>query len=254
MGNDIGRRVLDLVAMMGEELLRNGAEIARVQDTMLIVGKAFGKADVDVYAISNGIFVTMHHDDQTRCTQVKYIPLTMPNLGKVALINQLSREICEGKYTLDEATEQMKRIAGYPGVSLSWQAAACAVGGGCFCYLFGGSVLDCLATAPVGILLCLFQYIMGRAKISKVMQTIFGSALVTLGGLILAGLFACLNVDSIIIGGLVILVPGVPLTTSIRDFFNGDYLSGTIRLIDALLVAVCMAIGVGVIYKLIAFF
>ena len=95
---------------------------------------------------------------------------------------------------------------------------------------------------------------MGRAKISKVMQTIFGSALVTLGGLILAGLFACLNVDSIIIGGLVILVPGVPLTTSIRDFFNGDYLSGTIRLIDALLVAVCMAIGVGVIYKLIAFF
>ena len=48
MENDIGRRVLDLVAMMGEELLRNGAEIARVQDTMLIVGKAFGKADVDV--------------------------------------------------------------------------------------------------------------------------------------------------------------------------------------------------------------
>lgn len=252
MGNDVGRRVLDLVAMMGEELLRNGAEIARVQDTMKIVGKAFGKEDVDVYAVSNGIFVTMHHDDQTRCTQVKYVPLTAPNLGRVAQINQLSREIYEGRYTLDEATEQMKKISGAPGTSLKWLMGACAVGGGCFCYLFGGSVLDSLATAPVGILLCLFQYVMGRAKISKVMQTIFGSALVTLCGIILAGLFAWLNVDSIIIGGLVILVPGVPLTTSIRDFFNGDYLSGMIRLIDALLVAVCMAIGVGVVYRLMA--
>ena len=91
---------------------------------------------------------------------------------------------------------------------------------------------------------------MGRGKISKVMQTILGSALITLGGMVMAALFAGLNMDKIIIGGLIILVPGVPLTTSIRDFFNGDYLSGAIRLIDAILVAICMAIGVGVIYRL----
>ena len=54
----------------------------------------------------------------------------------------------------------------------------------------------------------------------------------------------------IVTGGLIILVPGVPFTTSIRDFFNGDYLSGTIRLIDALLVAFCMAVGVGFIYQI----
>ena len=70
-----------------------------------------------------------------------------------------------------------------------------------------------------------------------------------MGGILFALLFAGLNRDSITIGGLIILVPGVPLTTSIRDFFNGDYLSGTIRLIDALLVAICMAIGVGVVYR-----
>lgn len=252
MLSDTGRKVLDLVSMMGEELLRNGAEIARVQETMLMVGKAYGKDHVDVYALSNGIFVTMHHEDQTRCTQIKYVPLTTPNLGRVAAINQLSREICEGKYSLEEAAMRMRKITCMPGFGLLWIAAACAVGGGCFCYLYGGTILDCLATAPVGILLCLFQRIMGRAKISKVMQTIFGSALVTLCGIFIAGMSSRLNMDSIIIGGLIILVPGVPLTTSIRDFFNGDYLSGTIRLIDALLVAICMAIGVGVIYRFIA--
>ena len=67
--------------MMGEELLKNGGDRPR-QETMVIAGRAFGKSDVDVYAVSNGIFVTMHHDDQTRCTQVKYVPLSTPDLEK----------------------------------------------------------------------------------------------------------------------------------------------------------------------------
>ena len=40
------------------------------------------------------------------------------------------------------------------------------------------------------------------------------------------------------------LVPGIVFTTSIRDFYNGDYLSGTIHLIDALLTALCIAVGI----------
>ena len=42
------------------------------------------------------------------------------------------------------------------------------------------------------------------------------------------------------------------MTTSIRDFFHSDYLSGTIRMFDALLVGGCIAIGVGVVVKVIS--
>ena len=51
--------------------------------------------------------------------------------------------------------------------------------------------------------------------------------------------------DKIIIGDIMPLVPGIVFTTSIRDFYNSDYLSGTIHLIDALLTALCIAVGVG---------
>ena len=60
--------------------------------------------------------------------------------------------------------------------------------------------------------------------------------------------------DKVIIGCIMPLVPGIALTTSIRDLFNGDYVSGTIHLMDALLTAFCIAIGVGTIitiYQLI---
>ncbi|HIT05605.1 MAG TPA: threonine/serine exporter family protein [Candidatus Scybalocola faecipullorum] len=248
-------KVLDLVSMMGEQLLRNGADIARVQETMTIVGKAYHKENIDVYAVSNGIFVTMRHENETRCTQVKYVPIQAPDLGRVAAVNQLSREISHGKWSVDEALKCMKDIAGMKGLSFWGQMAAYAIASSSFCYLFGGSIADSLAAVPVGIILCLFQYLMRRCRISKMMQTIFSSGVVTLTGMLTAAVvhifYPPLSVDKMIIGGLIILVPGMPLTTSVRDFFNGDYLSGTIRMIDALLVAVCMAIGVGMIYLIL---
>lgn len=248
--NDYDRQILDLVSLMGETLLLNGAEISRVQTTMEMVAAAYHKDEIDVYAISNGIFVTLRHDDRTRCTNIKHVPLATPDLGKVTQINALSRKICEQHLPVNQATEELYAIVHTPSFPLWIQAIACAVGGSCFCHLLGGNLLDCFATVPVGILLCLFQHWMGKAKLSKMIQTILGSALVTLCGLMAALIFSVLNMDKIIIGGLIILVPGVPFTSSIRDFFNGDYLSGTIRLIDALLVSLCMAIGVGAVHFL----
>ena len=48
----------------------------------------------------------------------------------------------------------------------------------------------------------------------------------------------------IIIGALMVLTPGVALTMGVRDILNGDYLSGSIRLLDALLIAGSIAGGV----------
>ena len=60
------------------------------------------------------------------------------------------------------------------------------------------------------------------------------------------------NMDKIIIGSIIRLVPGVALTNSIRDFFSGDYLSGAIRMLDALLVGGCIAVGVGFIIRVLS--
>ena len=53
-----------------------------------------------------------------------------------------------------------------------------------------------------------------------------------------------------IIGALMILTPGIAFTMGIRDFVQGDYLSGTIRMIDALLIAASIAIGTGLVLSL----
>lgn len=49
-----------------------------------------------------------------------------------------------------------------------------------------------------------------------------------------------------IIGSIMPLIPGVAFVNAIRDIADSDFLSGTVRMIDALLVFVYIAIGVGI--------
>ena len=47
-----------------------------------------------------------------------------------------------------------------------------------------------------------------------------------------------------IIGSIMPLIPGVAFINGIRDMADGDYLSGSVRLLDALLVFFCISMGV----------
>ena len=52
--------------------------------------------------------------------------------------------------------------------------------------------------------------------------------------------------SGMIIGSIMPLVPGLAFVNAIRDIADSDFLSGTVRMIDALLVFVYIAVGVGV--------
>ena len=56
--------------------------------------------------------------------------------------------------------------------------------------------------------------------------------------------------EPIIIGSIMIFVPGVAITNSIRDFLSGDMLSGVARMTEAVLIAVSLAAGTGLILNL----
>lgn len=54
-----------------------------------------------------------------------------------------------------------------------------------------------------------------------------------------------LNPDKIIIGALMNLVPGIAITSFMRDMIDGDLMAGIIRFMESLLVATAIAIGAG---------
>ena len=53
------------------------------------------------------------------------------------------------------------------------------------------------------------------------------------------------NADVMIISSIMPLVPGVIFTNAIRDTLNGDYGAGAARMLEAIVVALAVAAGVG---------
>ena len=51
------------------------------------------------------------------------------------------------------------------------------------------------------------------------------------------------NVDKIIIGNIMTLIPGIGLINALRDLFTGDSIAGLLRTIEAILTALAIAAG-----------
>jgi len=239
------KEILTLAVEIGDELLRNGGEIYRVEDTIFHILKAFEIENYDVYVLSNGIFASANEDSDDSCSIIRHVPLGDVHLGKITALNQLSREISEKKCDIKTAWEKLNECRNIPMPQTKTLTFFTGLGCSCYTYIFGGSFLDAFFAFFLGMALKIFLLYGKKRKTSKFITNILGSAFVTAGSLFLYHIGAPVFHDKIVIGDIMPLVPGIALTTSIRDLFNGDYLSGAIHLLDALLTAMCIAVGVG---------
>ncbi len=247
------KRILQLAVEAGETLLVNGGEIFRVQDTMERVARALGARDFHAYVLTNGLFASID-GGQRMGSAVRALSVGSMHLGRIMAVNALSRDIVEGKTGLEEAFQRLDEIRRMPYKSSWTRIAACGVGAGCFAYLFGGTPIDAMVGCAVGLLLEPLRLWLERVKTGKFISILLSSVWVALLSMVfvtaLGHLGVSASLDKAIIGGIIPLVPGIALTNGIRDIAGGDYLSGTIRAIDALLIGAAIALGVGLVLKL----
>ncbi len=215
---------------------------------------------------------------------------------RIAAVNQLSREIVEGKYTIEEAEKKLEEIKKEPGKSDISRMLASGVGSGGFCYLLGGQAMDMLAAFLSGFLLyvVLLAFEKREKTTSKIVLNMIGGFCYLLGGQAMDMLAAflsgfllyvvllafekrekttskivlnmiggfCVSLfavifyrmglgnapGSILVGSVMPLVPGVSLVNAVRDFAEGNYIGGGVRFLDALMVALGIALGVSLMH------
>ena len=125
---DKHRKALELAGHAGCILLKNGAEIFRVQETMIRILCAYGVTDHNVYVISNGIFATEGEGTDHALSLVRHVPLGGVNLSRIDAVNAVSREICAGKWSIDEAEAALTRVETLTPEKPITHIFACALG------------------------------------------------------------------------------------------------------------------------------
>ncbi len=220
---------LDLAYEAGSILLENGAEISRVEETMRRIATHYGVEEESFFVLSNGIMATGKNYARSQ-----FIPIKGASLDKVVAVNQLSREVEQGRYTLEQLEHRLKGIRAMKAKPAWEQILASAVGSAAFCIIFGGGFMDCIASFIAGMVL--------------IVSTVSGGLLATLlcFGMYRIGLGN--HLSNMIIGAIIPLIPGVAFTNGIRDMANEDYIAGTTRLLDAMLTFFCIALGVALAF------
>ena len=240
--------VLDVALEAGCILLKNGAEIFRVEETVYRICHYYGIESCSVFTLTNGIFLTAGSTTDPYFAKVKHLPVGGSHLGRVAAVNQLSREIEQGKYTIEEVHEKLKEIQNIPDKSNLAKIMAAGIGCGAFCFLFAGNLFDSLTAFVSGIIYYIFNLYINEKYMSKITGNICGGILLTMICLVSYHFSIGQHMDAMIAGSIMPLVPGVPFTNSIRDFADGDYISGAVRMLDAILVFISIAMGIGFVF------
>ena len=236
---------LDLAYEAGSILLENGAEISRVEETMRRIASHYGMEGEDLFVLSNGIIATDKNYARSR-----FIPIKGASLDKVVAVNQLSRKVEQGDYSLEKLEYRLKQIRAMKGKPAWEQILASAVGSAAFCIIFGGSFMDSLASFIAGLILWVFMLFVASKQLSRIVGTASGGLIATLicFGLYRIGLGN--HLSNMIIGAIIPLIPGVAFTNGIRDMANEDYIAGVTRLLDAMLTFFCIALGVAMAFVL----
>ena len=238
---ELRRRIMDFIMAAGQTLLENGAEVFRVEQTMEIMARSFHLREFHVYVLTNGIFASA---GTAEISEVRNVPVRTSHLGRVAAVNALSREIAETNMSLGEAEYRLAAAQRIP-FPKDWVQLVSGMGGAfSFAMIFGGDLRSAIAAAVAGLAASGYLY-----SLPGGFQKITTASLITLVCILLCQALHT-SASHAIIGALMILTPGIAFTMGIRDFVHGDYLSGTIRMIDALLIAASIAIGTGLVLGL----
>jgi len=232
---------------MGELLLTSGAEVFRVEDTLGRVCAAYGFRNINVFGITSSIVLTVEGPDGRIFTQTRRIISRDTNLQRVALVNNLSRKLCREPVALGAFREQLADIRAAKTYSLPLQALCYSVISASFAVFFGGSAMDGAAAALSGLAVFASQQVLCRMRINNLLQNLLASALTALVVVFLVQIGIGHSPTKITIGNIMLLIPGIAFTTSLRDIINGDTLSGLLGISEAVIKAIAIAIGFAIV-------
>lgn len=243
-------RILKIAAYAGRIILENGGETYRVEETICRVCAAFGIKEADSFVTPTGIMISVTDEIGHTASLIKRINSRTVNLEKISKVNDLSRHIMVKTLTLDYVENELKKIDSVKHYPENIQVLAAASVAGFFTLLFGGSIRDFFVALIIGSFIKILSIKLGKMQINHFFINITGGALAALSALICVSLNFADHLDKIIIGSIMLLVPGLAITNAIRDTIEGDLVSGVSRAIEALFIAGAIAVGTGIVLKL----
>lgn len=237
------QQILSCALDIGEQMLISGAEVSRVELAIRMICAAYGCSRADVFIITSSMILTVEAPDGSHATQTRRLTEIATDLDKLHQLNALSRRICAETPCYQDVQAQLKQIGKETPYPLWLQVLASGLIAFAFAVFFGGSWIDGLVAGCLGMGLRLLTRLLQKAAANQIIVNVVASFVLSIGAILLTRFGIGQDANKILIGNIMLLIPGIALTNSLRDLISGDIITGLLRFLDAVLVAAAIAAG-----------
>lgn len=245
-------KLLDLASELGYNLAMSGAETFRVEESISRVLAAY-EIEAEVFVIPNCMHISIEPIVGRPQTRMRRIGYHGNDLDAVERYSNLSRRICAEKPAPEIAAKWLTEVkAQSRQYSFPLYLLGNALGALGFSIFFGGGIIDALLAGLCGILVGSILKWMDRLHANDFFRTIAAVFPMALFAYTINALFPAVRSDCVIIGSLMILVPGLLFTNAMRDIIYGDTNSGINRIVQVLLIAAAIALGAAAAWNTLA--
>ena len=235
--------LLDMAMEVGYQLAMSGAETYRIEESVNRIMAAYN-IQVETFSIPNCLHASIKNEDGTSITRMRRIGHHGNDLDSVEKFSNLSRKICRERpspeigFSWIEVVKKTRKKYGLFIYLIGNFMGACG-----FASLFGAGLTDCLISGICGLIIGVINRIMDNEQTNQIFRILIGAFVAALMAYMISFTGLIKNTDAVIIGALMILVPGLLFTNAMRDIIYGDTNSGINRIVQVILIAVSIAVG-----------
>ncbi|MEM9530609.1 MAG: threonine/serine exporter family protein [Pseudomonadota bacterium] len=243
------------VRLMAQRLHEYGAGSHRLEGAVKSVASRLG-LEVEVFSTPTSMFLTFREsgapqDDELLPTQLLRLNPGVDDLGRLSEVDAVAEAVAGGELDLASGAQRLLDVRDEPLPPAGLQLLAWSAVGLTVAALLGGTWVDLGLAALLAVATGAFSL---RAQ----RLTELGSfePLAAFGVTVLAHLLALwlggTHVAHVVVGALIVLMPGLGLTMAITELSTGHLASGTARFAGATVVLVKLALGVVMATQLMA--
>lgn len=238
-----GRSPERFVLALGAALHREGIPAHRLEAALTEMGRRLD-LEGQYFSTPTSLYAAFGPQGDQRLSLIRVDPGEI-HLEKLSLLDQVTQAVLTEELDTDDATRRIEAIVEAPdryGPGLF--TAAFAVVSASAALLFGGTWLDVGAALAVGAEVGLLLVMAGRfPSVGRIVLPL-AAAVAGAWGAILASWTGAITAQVVTLAGLIVLVPGLTLTVSVNELSTGHLVSGTARMMGAMLVFLQLGLGV----------
>jgi uncharacterized membrane protein YjjP (DUF1212 family) len=225
------------IIRLGKALHKFGTPAYRLEAHLQDVAKFLDLQACFIITPTALTFVLSEDEENQQYNHVMRVKPGELDLGSLARTDELVDELSSGQRTLKEATERLDDIANKPnpyGRFLTFLAFGAS--SGAFALLMHTSWNDVFWSTLLGFVACLFTFWAERSRRVTDMLEPIAAITTALMASAITLIDPSINMPLVILSAIIAFIPGLSLTLGLAELAARNLMSGTARIMDAIMI------------------